>query len=503
MNILHALDDEKVFAPFFRGESWSAWRTFLAALFALPMSSEQLALYQRHTGRSAPPGVRPNEAWLVCGRRSGKSFVLGTVAVFLAAFRDWRPFLGPGERGTIMIIAADRKQARVVMRYIVGLLRSVPMLTPLIESEAAERVDLRNRVTIEVHTASFRSTRGYSIVTGLLDELAFWPSDDAAEPDYEVLNALRPGMATIPGSMLLCASSPYARRGALYDAYRKHFGRDGDPVLVWHAPTRAMNSTVPQAVIDEAMDRDPASAAAEYGAEFRSDIESFVSRDAVEACVAIGIRERAPVPDISYYAFVDPSGGSADSFTLAIGHKEATVIIDAVREITPPFSPENAVTELVDLLKRFGISTVVGDRYGGEWPREQFRKLGVAYELSSRPKSELYKDLLPLINSRQVELLDHPRAVAQLCSLERRTARGGRDSIDHAPGAHDDVANAIAGLAVHLASTADHTNLDWIFGPDDDVAGVARAVGIGEKAEYARQQLWAHVMADARSSRGY
>jgi hypothetical protein len=117
MNILRALDDEKVFAPFFRGESWAAWRVFLAALFALPMQDGQLATYQRHTGRSSPPAQPSHEAWLVCGRRSGKSFVLAVIAVFLAAFRDWRPHLGPGERGTIMVIAADRRQARVIMRY--------------------------------------------------------------------------------------------------------------------------------------------------------------------------------------------------------------------------------------------------------------------------------------------------------------------------------------------------------------------------------------------------
>jgi hypothetical protein len=479
MNILHALDDEKVFAPFFKGDTWSAWRAFLAALFALPMSVEQLAVYQHHTGRSSLPAQACNESWLVCGRRSGKSFVLALIATYLATFKDWRPFLGPGERGTIMVIAADRRQARVIMRYVAGLLHAVPMLERQIESEAQERVDLRNRVTIEVHTCSFRSTRGYALIAGLLDELAFWPGDDSAEPDYEVLSALRPGMATIPGSMLLCASSPYARRGALFDAWRKHYGKDGDSVLVWHAPTRDMNPCVPQSVIDEAMERDPASAAAEYGAEFRSDIESFVSREAIEACVALGIRERAPIPDLHYVGFVDPSGGSADSFTLAIGHRqESCAIVDAVREVRPPFSPESVVAEFVGLLQRYRISTVVGDRYAGEWPREAFRKCGVQYEPASRAKSDLYRDFLPLINSQQVDLLDIPRGIAQLCSLERRTARGGRDSIDHAPGAHDDIANAIAGLVVHLGGAFDYnTNLDWIFGPDTDV--VVNSAGAG------------------------
>jgi len=90
MNILHALDDPKVFAPFFRGDNWNSWRVFLASLFALPMTAEQLAIYQAHTGRTAPPSQSSNESWLICGRRSGKSFILALVAVFLAAFRDWR-----------------------------------------------------------------------------------------------------------------------------------------------------------------------------------------------------------------------------------------------------------------------------------------------------------------------------------------------------------------------------------------------------------------------------
>ena len=97
-------------------------------------------------------------------------------------------------------------------------------------------------------------------------------------------------MATVPGAMLLCLSSPYARRGALYEAYRRHYGVDGD-VLVIKAPTKALNPTVPQKVIDNAYAEDEASARAEYGAEFRSDVESFISREAVEAAVVPGRHE--------------------------------------------------------------------------------------------------------------------------------------------------------------------------------------------------------------------
>jgi hypothetical protein len=171
----------------------------------------------------------------------------------------------------------------------------------MVEREWSEGFDFSTSITIEVTTASFRSTRGYTIVAALCDEIAFWPIDDSAEPDAEVLAAIRPGMSTIPNAMLLCASSPYAQRGALWDA-----GKDGDAVLVWQAATRAMNPTVRPTVIDQAMERDPSSAAAEYLAQFRTDVEAFMTREAVEACVEIAAFERAPMETISYSAFVDP-----------------------------------------------------------------------------------------------------------------------------------------------------------------------------------------------------
>ena len=80
------------------------------------------------------------------------------------------------------------------------------------------------------------------------------------------------------------------------------------------------------------------------------------------------------------------------------------------------------------------------------WPRERFSKHGITYKAADKPKSDIYRDLLPLINSGEVELLDNKRLINQLCNLERRTARGGRDSIDHPPNAHDDLINAVAGV---------------------------------------------------------
>lgn len=469
ISILDAINDPNLFRAWFRNrQTWTAWFSFLCALFALPMTPEQLAIYRERTGRNEPPSSVAAEGWLVCGRRAGKSFILALVAVFLACFHDYREFLAPGERGTILIVATDRKQARVITRYIRALLHNVPMLARMIERETTEAFDLNNRVTIEVGTASFRSTRGYTIIAALCDELAFWSDENSTEPDYEVLAAIRPGMATIPNAMLLCASSPYARRGALWNAHRQHFGKDDDPILVWQAPTRAMNATVPQSVVDEAMERDPASASAEYLAQFRSDIEAFVTREAVEACISVGVRERPRIGDCRYAGFIDPSGGSSDSMTLAIGHAEKEiVVIDALRERRPPFSPDDVTDEFSALLKSYGVNKITGDRYGGEWCREPFRKHSIRYELAAKPKSDLYRDMLPLLNSKRIDLLDHDRMTAQLVGLERRTARSGRDSIDHPPSFHDDLANVIAGACSLLAAGKSGYDLNNFFKNED------------------------------------
>lgn len=177
------------------------WEVFLAALFGLPIDAEDAAaLYARHTGRTAPPTAPAREAWVIVGRRGGKSRIAALVAVYLACFRDYADKLAPGEVGTLAVIAADRKQARTVFRYINGFINGVPMLARTVANRAREPVELTNRVTIEVHTANFRAVRGYSLVGVICDEIAFWQTDDgAANPDAEILAGLRPGMATIPG----------------------------------------------------------------------------------------------------------------------------------------------------------------------------------------------------------------------------------------------------------------------------------------------------------------
>jgi hypothetical protein len=148
-------------------------------------------------------------------------------------------------------------------------------------------------------------------------------------------------------------------------------------------------------------------------------------------------------------AFTDPAGGGQDEFTLAIGHREGdAVVLDAVRGMRG--SPALIAKEFADFMGTYGIRRVTGDRYAGRWPRDEFQKYGIAYEVSELDRNGLYIELLAAMNSGSVELPPDQKLARQMAALERRTGRSGRDLIDHPPGGHDDLANAVAGLVASI-----------------------------------------------------
>jgi hypothetical protein len=196
------------------------------------------------------------------------------------------------------------------------------MLRRMVTRDTAAGLELENSVDIAVGTNSFRAVRGRAVLLAILDECAYYRDETSATPDEELYRAIRPGMATLPGAMLVGISSPYRRTGLLYRKWKESYGQDDDAVLVIRAPSIDLNPTLDQAVIDAALEEDPSAAAAEWLADWRSDIESFVSSEAIDACVVPGRHELSPVSRNRGVAFCDPSGGSADAMTLAIAHSE-------------------------------------------------------------------------------------------------------------------------------------------------------------------------------------
>ncbi len=448
VTIRDAMTDPALFGGVFGGDSFAAWRALLAGFHGLALDHGEAVTFNSLTGRQNVPQSAFDELWLVMGRRGGKTHVSALLAVFEALFRDHRAKLSPGEVATVLVIAADRPQARTAMRYVRGLIEGNPMLAKMLTRETETTLEFSNRAAIEIGTASFRSVRGYTLAAVIADEIAFWHSD-GANPDREIIQALRPALATL-GGKLLALSSPYAKRGALWDAYRRSFANDVEcRVLVAQAPTLTMNPSIAADVVERALADDPEAARAEYLAEFRSGIAAFLDAELLEGCMRPKPLELPPCTGITYHAFVDPAGGGADEFTLSIAHRENDeAVIDLVRGRRG--SPADAVAEFAGVLKGYGIKRVTGDRYAGRWPRDEFQKHSIAYEVAEQDRSALYLELLAALNSGRVELPPCELTRRQLAGLERRTSRTGRDVIDHAPGGHDDRANAVAGAVAAM-----------------------------------------------------
>jgi hypothetical protein len=450
-----AFADKALLGKVLAGESWRSWRVLMIAAMGESLRDDERVTFTQLTGRATEPSQRVEELTAVVGRRGGKSRAMATLATYIGGLCDHN--LVRGERGVVLLIAPDQRQASIALDYCNAAFEQSPILKQLIANRNADTLTLTTGISIEVRAASFRRLRGPTYVACIADEAAFWYSDEfSSNADVEILNAVRPGLATTGGPLII-ASSPYAKRGVLWETHRKHYGADGDPlILVAQGTSRDFNPSLPQSVVDRALERDHAAASAEYLAQFRTDIETFVPYEVVQACIG-DHNEMAPLPNPTYHAFVDPSGGSADSFTLAVSHRDGErIVIDATREVKPPFSPEAVIDDLATLLKSYRIARVVGDRYAGEFPRELFRKRGIHYVCADKTKSDLFRDLLPMLNSGSIVLPKSDRLVNQLTGLERRTARSGKDSIDHSPGSHDDVANAVAGAADCIIAAAYH-----------------------------------------------
>jgi hypothetical protein len=471
IDIVSALTDRNLLGAALRNpDSWARWLSVLKAAFALPLSATDKEAFGEVAGGRQPPQERVSELWCTVGRRSGKSRIAAALAVYAAAFIPRR--LARGEVGTVLVLAASQAQAATVFGYCTGFLEASPVLKREIASATRTEIRLRNGNAIAVHANSYRSIRGRTLLACIFDEIAFWRDETSAVPDLEVYRAVVPALATT-GGMLVGISSPYRKTGLLHQKWRDHYAKNGDRVLVVGGASRLFNPTLDADIIAAAMADDPESARAEWQAEFRTDIAAFLDDATIERCIDFGRPlEIPPRPGISYSAFVDPSGGRHDCFTLAIGHREGTgsgafYVVDAIRGVHPPFDPAAVVGEFAALLKDYRIAIVIGDNYSAAWVETAFSKAGIRYSRSEQAKSQLYLESLPLFMRQAISIPAHDRLLRELRLLERRTSRSGRDSVDHSPHGSDDYANSLAGLLRGLAKRPD-VNLSWVSGEDDE-----------------------------------
>lgn len=449
-----AISPGGLLADAFPGPTWDRWRAILKAAWGERLTAAELALFREVAGDRNPPSRQVRELWCVAGRWSGKDSIASGIAC-VAALIDYRPYLRPGETPVILCLASDRDQAKIVHGYIAGYFQENPLLRALVARETADGLELTTGVSIVIGTANYRAVRGRTVVCAILDEVGVWRSDSETAPDIETYTALTPALARVPGSILIGISTPYRRQGLLYERCQAFFGKNDDAVLVVRGASPLFNPKVPQTLIDADLARDPERAGAEWLAEWRSDLSDFIGRDLLEAATDHGVIVRPPLPAVSYVAWVDASGGRGDAFTAAIAHGEGdAVVLDAVYERRAPFSPTEVVPEVAELLRRYRIAVVTGDKYAADFCTGAFAAVGIRYQDATQDRSAVYLSALPLFTSGRVRLIDNARLAYQFAALERRVTKFGRDRVDHPRATGDDLANAAAGALTLAAAEA-------------------------------------------------
>jgi hypothetical protein len=453
-----ALGDPHLLGAALAGDSWATWRVFLIAMMGEKLTDKERKVFCQFTGRDREPGIRVEEALFLIGRRGGKDRAASVLAAYLAALVDWTSVLVKGERGIVLCIGADTKQATVQRDYIEGVFDSSPMLSSLVVNKTADGIELSNNITVAVRAANFRRLRGVTCCGVIASESAYWLDETSANADIEILNAVRPTLATTGGPLILI-TTPYARRGATWELYRRHYGVNGDPlVLVVQGTSREFNETLPQRVVDRALERDPAAASAEYLAQFRNDLSSYVDPALIEGAVDRGVAARPPQAGKRYVSWIDASSGASDSFACAIGHAEGRdlLMLDCLVEVRSPFNTAAATQQVANVLKSYNLFETMGDDYAKGWVISELARHGVRFtpRPSEMNRSALYLETLSLFSSARVRLLDSKRLVSQYAQLERRVMPAGRDVVDHPnrSGHHDDLSNVTSGVLWRLAA---------------------------------------------------
>lgn len=441
----------------------AAQRMALKATYGLELTDEELELFYETSGLNEYYPKEQEEVTYILGRRSGKSDKLAAnIALYEACSR--RHNLSTGQVGVVMVVASEKqRQAQIVRRYIEEKLKRSRVLRRLIRNITVECISLSNGVEIQCYPCSVGKIRGVSMICFIADECAFWKIQ-GKDVDEMVLESARPAL-DFSYSKLIKISTPYMQRGEIYKDFKNYYGKAGSDVLVFKGSTELFNPSYSRRKLERMRRRNPVSFATEYEAQFRTDLSAMYDPEVIDQAVNHDRPLELPPRDgLHYVGFVDVAGGGGgDSYAVCIGHMEGErAVIDLARSRFPKFNPQQVTKEACELLMKYGIHSVMGDKFSGDWAANSFAEHGVFYERSPKTKSELYVEVESFFNTERIELPNKELCLQQFKSLVRRVRSGGKDSID--ADVPEDEANVVAGVVWMLINAKYEKALPISFG---------------------------------------
>jgi hypothetical protein len=428
-------------------------------------------LYNEHLPKY--PGKEFPEAWLIGGRRIGKTDVFASTDVaYEAVCGGHEEYVRKGQPAMIMLVAQDLRMARYSLHFVKAAIESSPVGAKLIKNVTADSIELHNSVTVACVPPTLKAIRGYAIPVAVLDEVGVWYQEsDSANPDYEIYRALKPAQLQFPHRKIVGISTPWNKAGLLYRFFAA--GTEGSKlpsgqseyqgILVLHSTTAGMaNPIVRRTDLEQDFNRDEANFARESLAVFQDSISGFIPSILVEKATDYGVSFRKPHEGLTYVAAIDP-GFKRDAFALTIVHNQEGLIIHDYSQRwlgtqSQPLEPAVIIEELIPILRAYGLMMLYSDQYHLESLQQLFLERGITMlgeTYTGQSKSAKYGNLQQLFFQGRIRLLDNPDLLREVKQLERKLAPSGIVHVEAPAGQHDDLASTLC-LAVsnvmHLAT---------------------------------------------------
>jgi hypothetical protein len=455
------------------------------------------------------------ELVLVCGRRSGKTFIASAITAYeaykLILKNDPQKYykLPQGEEIRIINVASTTDQAIILATAVKNRILNSKWFKPYVFSKTQSEIRLRTKhdlalyndelklhgkaiddhvsVKIMALPCTARGIRGGTVIVGILDEFAHYVDNDGNRSGDKVYEALTPSIATFGlDGKILCLSSPGTKSGIFYDLYLDSAGVDGnepDPnKLMFKIPSWEMNDTLTFEYLNSEKKRNPESFTWEFGADFCSVMAGFIRfPEKIDECIKKDSESNSPKANHNHYIAVDPSSNN-NGYAIAMVHVEIRQIekIENNRKFKEnqkivvldkwkvwnlkdpefeglPYIDEEIVHDYIEsLCQRFFVAKLVYDQFDSSQSVLKFRKLGVdaiKTPFSRGYNTKMYKNLRDLIYEGRLELFRHDLGILELkCLQEKRV--GKRQIIVEAPKQGEATTDDLADVLANACSVA-------------------------------------------------
>jgi hypothetical protein len=423
------------------------------------------------------------ELVLVCGRRSGKTFIASIISAYeaykliLKVDPQKHYKLPQGEEIRIINVASTTDQALILAKATQNRLLNSKWFTPYVDSKNQSEIRLRTKHDLKLYTdeikrhgrpldshvslkiqalpCTARGIRGGSIIVGILDEIAHFIDNEGNRSGDQIYEALTPSVATFGlDGKIVCISSPYIKSGIFYDLYLDAIGREGEEhdenKTMFRLPTWEMNETITFEFLESEKKRNPESFDSEFGAEFCSVVSGFFKYpEKIDECVLRQEETFAPNNNCGHYIAVDPSS-SQNGYALAMVHverrerikidedgkekkeKKSVIVLDRWKVWNlkdPEFNGEQYIDEEIiheymgHLFQRFRVVKVAFDQFDSTSSVVKFKKAGVnaiKTPFSRYYNTKIFKNLRDLIYDDRLDLFHHELGLKELKNLQEK-----------------------------------------------------------------------------------